>query len=348
MFATALFSATIAASTMFVSADEIEGTPAKAESVLPVLPAQLKGARPATSVAGNTRQEKFQPETRALLSDKANRNIRWQPWEYRSAFSASVLEQLQKKIKAGTIKLGEVSIEESDTLYDAVEKGAEKRIPELVQALQSGKLDLSKGKDFKLAVYTYRHNYADNGLFQLYVSGTVTFETKYVRPPVPGQDYPFMDIQALQYEFEDPDFSDGRDEERKKESQKITLWRGAVVRVDAEGTVENVAGSIAGVKVGVFDKDGKGGTEVKNDPFSDWELASVLKRDAYDPAKAKDDRPPYVHPADRLEKVEKLTDETEPEKLGVKPSTPVTGDTYKYNGPRSTYRFSRFLLGNGR
>jgi hypothetical protein len=317
--AIALFSATLVAGAQFVSAEELDG------------------ALPATPVAGLTKQENPQPQTRALLTTDANRNIRWQPWEYRSAFSASVLEQIQKSINDGVIKLGVASIYENETLYKAVKEGADKGIPALDDAFRTKKIDLDKmneNKNFKLAVYTYRHNYADTGLFQLYVSGTIEVNNK-----IPKKEYPFKDIQAIQYEFEDPDSIEGL-----RASQKITLWRGAVVRVNAEGIVENVAGSIAGVNVGAFDDAGKWvRAEVNKEPFADWELASILKRDAYNPENP--DRPPYVHPSDRLDKVEKLANEAG---LGVQPGIKPVKGKYQYNGPRSSYRFSRFLLGNGR
>ncbi|MDR2345624.1 MAG: hypothetical protein LBE18_06125 [Planctomycetaceae bacterium] len=336
LVAFALFSATLTAFTQFVSAAEEQGK----------LPTAIEGATPATSVAGITKQEDPQPKTKALLTKDANRNIRWQPWEYRNAFSASVLEQLQKGINDGTIPLGEICIYESDTIEAAVKEGAKKGIQVLEDARRTKKLDLSKGKDFKLAVYTYRHNYADAGVFQFYVSGTVTF---YENSP-PNKQYPFKDIQAIQYEFDDPDYTTAAPPEV---TTTITLWRGAVVRVNAEGIVTNTAGSIAGVKVGTFveekDNDGKPITkwvaaEVNAVPFADWELASVLPREAYDPAKAVD-RPDYVHPADRIEKVEKLADEAG---LGVQPGIKPVPNVYQYNGPRSSYRYSRFLFRNGR
>jgi hypothetical protein len=103
------------------------------------------------------------------------------------------------------------------------------------------------------------------------------------------------------------------------------------VRVDAAGTVTNVSGDIAGVQVGAFDKDGVWKkADVKDVPFADWELAPVLPRDAYAPANAKD-RPDYVHPSDRLEKVEKVAGDALP---GTKPAPAK----YNNNGPRSTYR----------
>ncbi|MDR1479144.1 MAG: hypothetical protein LBJ00_09395 [Planctomycetaceae bacterium] len=330
--AVALLSATFIVPPQSVTADELNGA---------IDPKTGAG----TPVAGITKQENPQPKTRALLHENAKREIRWQPWEYRNAFSASVLEQIQKSINEGKIKLGEVNISENDTLFDAVEKGSDLRIPALVEAYNSRKLDLSKGKNFKLAVYTYRHNYADTGLFQLYVSGTVTFDTTEKDPPEQGKEHPFMDIQALQYEFEDPDYTSGKPGKSRHASQTVTLWRGAVVRVNAEGTVENVAGSIAGVNVGAFDKDGKWiKAEVNQDPFADWELASVLKRDAYDPAMAVD-RPDYVHPSDRIKKIEKVANEAG---LGVQPGIQPVPKVYQYTGPRSSYRYTRFLLGNGR
>ncbi|MDR1485167.1 MAG: hypothetical protein LBT09_10130 [Planctomycetaceae bacterium] len=286
-----------------------------------------------------------------MLTTDANRNIRWQPWKYRSAFSASVLEQLQKSINDGTIELGEISIYESDAVEAAVKEGYQKGIAILEEARRTKKLDLSKGENFKLAVYTYRHNYADTGLFQLYVSGTVTFSDPGKRGEK-RREYPFKDIQALQYEFEDPDYVPGKSKDEGN-SVTITLWRGVVVRVNAEGIVTNTAGTIAGVNVGAFveekDKDGKVvakwvKAEVNAVPFADWELASVLKRDAYDPANP--DRPTYVHPSDRLESVKKLADEAG---LGVQPGTKPAPAVYQYNGPRSSYRYTpRFLFGSGR
>jgi hypothetical protein len=265
-------------------------------------------------------------------------------------------------IDDGTIELGEVDIYESETVFAQVKNGANKGIRSLVNAFNTGKLNLSEKKGLKLAVYTYRHNYADTGLYQLYVSGTL----KYGKPDegVPGIEYPFKDIQAIQYEFEDPSYT--RPKWDPPAEVEIILWRGVVVRVDAEGKVTNVAGSIAGVNAGSFDAKGNWvKAEVKDKPFAAWELASVLKRDAYDPDNGKD-RPEYVHPFDRPEVVPKgtidakyvtkITDGSIPDpKVNtriiidtntVKPSVKPRIGTYRYNGPRSSY--SRLLFGNGR
>lgn len=259
-----------------------------------------------TPVAGVTRQEDPQPATRATLTTDANRKIRWEPWEYRSAFSASVLEQVQNKIDKGEIKLGTVSIEENESLITAVQKGAGNGIKVLQDALESGEFDVDAlAKNFKLKVWTYRHNYGDKGLYQLYVSGVFKVHVgDTIKKCVCENELPFHDIQAIQYEFDDPDYANGGTSKIVPVYAEVELYRGAVVYVDAKGVVQ-VAGNEGGVDVGFFDvneETGRAGkwnqVPVNPAPFAEWELASVLPRAAYDPAAAKD-RPPYFHPADR-------------------------------------------------
>ncbi|GHT46946.1 hypothetical protein FACS189454_08870 [Planctomycetales bacterium] len=325
--AIALFSATLFAVTSSVSAEEFDG------------------ADPATPVAGITKQVTPQPQTRALLDKDANRNIRWEPWEYRSAFSASVLEQIQELINNGGITLGKVYANESDDLRKAIEKGAKDGIPELREAWEhkNKELDLDKvipsesKKNFKLRVFLYRHNYTDTGLFQLYVSASYTFGYTTETPAVKGSQDTFKDIQGLQYEFDDPNSDPGEKGSEKSATQEITLWRGVVVRVDATGKVTNVAGDIPGVQVGAFNKDGVWTkVDVKADSFADWELAPVLRdRAAYAPNNVKDHV--YVHPKDRLKPDNKLAAEDDASVLapvGIKPAPA----RYNSNAPRSTYR----------
>ncbi|MDR3232831.1 MAG: hypothetical protein LBT46_04065 [Planctomycetaceae bacterium] len=268
--------------------------------------AQRAGLTPRTPVAGVTRQEDPQPATRAALTTDANRKIRWEPWEYRSAFSASVLEQIQDKIDKGEIKLGTVSIEENESLFKAVQEGAKNGIKALQDALESGEFDIDAlAKSFKLKVWTYRHNYGDKGLYQLYVSGIFQVHVGDTIKRCPcDAELPFKDIQAIQYEFDDPDYANGGNSKIVPVYACVELYRGAVAYVDAKGFV-TVTGNEGGVDAGYFDADEKTAkpgkwnqVPVNPAPFAEWELASVLPRDAYNPAAAKD-RPPYFHPSDR-------------------------------------------------
>jgi hypothetical protein len=346
---------------------------------LPVItPGQLN-QRERRPVAGVTRQEDPQPANKlTTLSEDANRLIRWQPWVYRSAFSASVIEQIQSKINTKKISLGKIDTTTGDivvaesvdgcgkvtyrltrkTLHClggksvvstpsdsvktySIEEAIDAKIIKAEYVDKDGYLDLDKyAQNFKLRVWTYRHNYTDTGLYQLYVSGEFQLDSDKLTVRKIRKGYrvpPLKDIQALQYEFDEPQVVEGNDiivdvEDVVKEPIDVQIWRGVVVRVNARGEVtvvgiENadkaaidkgteeykdakpgreVTTNPAGVNTGLWYPNGKSPADgytwhfdtVLASPVADWEYAPPLPRDAYDPTEAKD-RPPYFHPYNR-------------------------------------------------
>ena len=235
-----------------------------------------------------------QPVTNNFLAEDANRLIRWQGWLDVDAFSASVLEQMQKQLETGAIQLGEFKRNDPSVIaIDRDGNNAKSSLPETFS------LDPKRAKFY---VWLYRHNYTDTGLYQLYVS---------IKEPGSGtvpQGHPYRDIQSLGYEFGPPSFSDG------KSGIDIEIWRGAVVRVNARGALVKVGvegwdnrdfgtiGNVAGVIPGTT-QDMSKEEDVKAAPVSDWERAPKLPADwnpiggKYIPTDATG--PEYVEPLER-------------------------------------------------
>ena len=230
-----------------------------------------------------------QPATEATLTVDANRLIRWQGWLDVDAFSASVLEQMQKQVENDEIGLGTFTLEEP-----SIAKAVADAQKEVLGFVMNDNLNEDMGEvmtDVKLYVWTYRHNFTDTGLYQLYVSakgkiligeGLVPWKTK----------VPHRDIQSLGYEF-GRDLLD-KDHVHKEIFADVEIWRGAVVRVDARGAIELV-GNEAGAEPLV------GRVEVA--PMSYWERApSLIDNPNYDPKQATG--PKYVAPLDRKEVIQ--------------------------------------------
>ena len=151
-----------------------------------------------------------QPVTDNLLTTDANRLIRWQGWLDVDAFSASVLEQMQKQLNDGKIQLGTFDASE-EGIAAILDKYAAKDplFYERNRKIFEEGITLKKPKFY---VWLYRHNYTDTGLYQLYVSvkGTITIVTPYGVPPTK---HPYRDIQSLGYEFGPENWSPNPDRE---------------------------------------------------------------------------------------------------------------------------------------
>jgi len=229
------------------------------------------------------------------LAEDANRLIRWQGWLDVDAFSASVLEQMQKQLGNG-IETGKFTIAE-DSINAAIEN-AKKEIRGFVENenLKTGGEGFSDLTKVKFYVWTYRHNYTDTGLYQLYVSvkGPMLIGKGY-GPPDPEKLIPHRDIQSLRYEFGSDIYGGGGGAVQKDIYANVEIWRGAVIRVDAKGAI-----TVVGNEAGVITIDNKG---VERAPISDWERApSLAGNQNYDPKKATGAE--YVEPLERAIAIE--------------------------------------------
>lgn len=229
-----------------------------------------------------------QPATDATLTDDANRLIRWQGWLDVDAFSASILEQMQKQLGNG-IEIGTFTTAEP-AIANAVNTATAEAQRNSCSFLKNDNLD--KGGEVltepTLYVWTYRHNYTDTGLYQLYVSvkGKMKIGKTNAKTPQPIF---HKDIQSLRYEFG----KNGKGEDSEQWHDQIAtieIWRGAVVRVNAKGEIE-----VVGNEAGVITNDGSG---VEKAPIIDWERAPSLENnDNYKPQAATGAG--FVEPLDR-------------------------------------------------
>jgi hypothetical protein len=143
--------------------------------------------------------------------------------------------------------------------------------------------------DVKLYVWLYRHNFADTGLYQLYVSAKGKM--------LIGQDFelakwthPHRDIQSLAYEFGPNDRDDGL--VQCDVCADVEIWRGAVVRIDATGAIK-----VVGNEAGAVTIEG-----VAQAPMSDWERAPSLENNShYNPKRATGAA--FVEPLDRVVRI---------------------------------------------
>jgi hypothetical protein len=232
------------------------------------------------------------------LAEDANRLIRWQGWLDVDAFSVSVLNQMQKKLESdvnaftGSFDITEPAIAEA-VMKARMEAKANGWDFEMNPNLEEG-----VGANFEntpiLYVWTYRHNFTDSGLYQLYVSvkgkmdiGTmcgIRMEPRH-NPPVR---YP--DIQALNYEFSGDDCDCGCRGSTKVPVQfcetvfaNVEIWRGAVAKVNSFGELE-IVGNAGGV---IPDYPDYTRETVKAAPMCDWEHApSLLGNPNYNPKAA--------------------------------------------------------------
>ena len=246
-----------------------------------------------------------QPVTLATLTPNANRLIRWQGWLDVDAFSASILEQMQKQVANGSIDVGKFTLAEPSINKAVVHA---QRNPDVLNfKMNDNLLEKGNGENFKgnvaLYVWTYRHNFADTGLYQLYISvkGKMEIGTGQiiVRDPGSIEIRPHRDIQSLRYEF-GSDLSHTIPGVEKIVpiviDADVEIWRGAVVRVNARGELELV-GNEAGVVVGPKDDEA-----VESVPISAWEVAPSLEGNKnYNPKCATG--PKYVEPLERAKAI---------------------------------------------
>lgn len=232
-----------------------------------------------TPVAGFSPNLAFpQPATKATLYEGANRLIRWEGWLDVDAFSVSVLNQMQKQLGKG-IEVGSFTIAEpsiADAVFQAETNPAYRNFK------KNENLEEDAGANFEgtptLYVWTYRHNYTDTGLYQLYISaqGRMDIGTALIKKSREW-DLPHKDIQALRYEFSG-DGSDGRDEwVQIPVYAPVEIWRGAVAKVNAKGELE-IVGNEAGVRAGLHNPENPNEPDeiVEAFPLCDWEQAPSL------------------------------------------------------------------------
>ena len=239
--------------------------------VVPAKPVYSAGLSPQLAIP--------HPKTDATLNTDANRLIRWEGWLDVDAFSVSVLAQMQKQIGNG-FELGTFTLDEQ-SIARAVRKA--KNDPKNVEFTMNENLEV--GESFvegsvKLYVWTYRHNYGDTGLYQLYVSarGKMLIGTALRLVTKPGNEIPHDDIQALVYEFG----SNGSTPDEEiivpyDVYDDVEVWRGAVVRFTTAGVI-NYIGNEAGLKAE---------PQPEPQPLSDMEIApSLICNPSYKPKDA--------------------------------------------------------------
>ena len=224
-----------------------------------------------------------QPETMATLTPDANRLIRWQGWLDVDTFSVSVLNQMQKQL-GREIPIGRFTIAEPGILEAVKNAKANNPFFRLNPLLEE------EGAMFigtpTLYVWTYRHNFTDTGLYQLYVSAKGKMEIGDGPGPGPGPGHGnpirHKDIQSLNYEFGGDGWRPGKPGLPPPWHPiiiDVEVWRGAVARVNARGELEVVGNEAGVIPLG----DGT----VERIPMSDWELApSLISNPNYNPRRA--------------------------------------------------------------
>jgi len=239
-----------------------------------------------------------QPATKELLTLDANRLIRWQGWLNVDAFSVSVLNQMQKRL--GTdIQLGSYTIAES-----AIAEAVAKTMTRNSTFKMNPNLEIDAGQVFEddtatFYVWTYRHNYTDKGLYQLYVSvkGKMDIGEVYRTYAVPPTRVLHNDIQSLHYEFGNRGYG-GIHGEWVRVIADVEIWRGVVVHVNHKGELV-VAGTqnmddwalpeVGEVPGGLrpLDDEPYVHVPVNPDPVSEWERApSLVRNPNYVPRRA--------------------------------------------------------------
>jgi hypothetical protein len=228
-----------------------------------------------------------QPATKAILARDANRLIRWEGWLDIDAFSVSVLNQMQIQL-GNAIEVGSYTIAEPEIAEAVMNAKARNSTFEM-----NPNLNEDAGQNFEsiptLYVWTYRHNFADQGLYQLYVSakGKMDIGTQTVWKPkyTPGTPGPLhQDIQSLHYEFGDNEGGTPGSSIKMPVTETVfadvEIWRGAVVFVNSRGELE-VAGNEGGVHALEMHQP------VEEAPMSLWERApSLISNPNYDPRRA--------------------------------------------------------------
>jgi len=248
-----------------------------------------------------------QPATAATLERDANRLIRWQGWLNVDAFSGSVLAQMQRQVNGGAIVVGQYTIDEP-----AVAQAVANAMNCNPRFEMNPNLELDGAGEtltgVKLYVWTYRHNHADRGLYQLYVSakGKMNIGTEWVR--LPPEQVLHKDIQSLNYEFGGNLAIEGPLVERPV-IVDIEIWRGAVVTLQPSGAID-IVGNLAEVRT----IDGRA---VLAAPMSDWERApSLIRNPNYNPGTATGTA--YVRPLDRAIQIQGNAVQTRPGNVQVR------------------------------
>jgi len=258
------------------------------------------------------------PQTKATLHKDANRLIRWQGWLDVDAFSASVLEQIQAQfvtqpggIVEGTFTLDEPSI--ANAVADARKKDPDFFVvnPKLAPNAEGEVL-----KEGKFYVWTYRHNVADKGLYQLYVSvkGKMLIGNGRTRGII-SDPVVHKDIQSLRYEFGKDGSQDGEQETLNPVIAEVEIWRGVVVYLNSRG-IMTTAGNEGGVNTSMVVMSNPQAvvpaTPVEPAPPRDWERAPSLEgNDNYKPQEATGAA--FWHPADHKEVVPKAAGDVQQE-----------------------------------
>ena len=245
-------------------------------------------------------QPRTGPELGATLREDANRLIRWQGWLDVDAFSTSIINQMQYQLENGELELGKFTMAEP-SIADAVAE-ARKRDPDHFTINENIRLgaDGETLHNPKFYVWLYRHNVADTGLYQLYISVTGNLpvgHTSQTGDPIVVPE-PHLDIQSLSYEFS-PNGSRVDGDGRTRLFPYVPLveiWRGAVVRLNAKGEVTFV-GNEAGAVVAEKDRP------IESVPVKLWERApSLVGNPHYDPKSATGAG--FVDPLDRTTQVD--------------------------------------------
>ena len=253
------------------------------------------------------------------LDAGANRLIRWQGWQDVDAFSASVLEQMQRQVNAGELAVGTFTMDEP-SIAAAVSKaqvggssvavgtctsrcGVKTAVSKAQAAIPGFEVNPklkedgeSFAGDVTLWVWTYRHNYTDTGLYQLYVSvtGKILIGKGWIAKSW-SEEILHNDIQSFRYEF-GPGFVKGGENLIEQDIYaEVEIWRGAVAEVNARGEL-TVVGNEGGVETP---------ESVEAAPIAAWEVApSLIGNPTYNPKAATG--PKYAHPADHIYTVRKL------------------------------------------
>jgi len=264
-----------------------------------------------------------QPATMELLKRDANRLIRWQGWLDIDAFSVSILNQMQKRL--GTdIQLGSYTIAES-TIAEAVAKAVTNNSTfKMNPNLEIDAGQMFEGNTATFYVWTYRHNYTDKGLYQLYVSvkGKMDIGEEYRTYTVPPTQVLHNDIQSLYYEFGNlGPHGGGIHGEWARVIADIEIWRGVVVHVNNKGELI-VAGTqnmddwalpgVGEVPGGLrpLDDEPYVHVPVNPDPVSEWERApSLICNPNYDPKRATGAA--FVEPLERAISIRENTEQKE-------------------------------------
>jgi hypothetical protein len=288
-----------------------------------LLTAGTASAKKRTPVAGFSPSfAKPQPATPATLYENANRLIRWQGWLSVDAFAMSILEQMQKRLENGldnSIELGTFTIAEPSINTAILAAKAKDPSFEMNSNLGFDAAGESFDGNVTLYVWTYRHNYTDTGLYQLYVSvqGKMLIG-KGIKTECGGDPILHNDIQALGYEFGRDGYEGWENPYPVDVYANVEIWRGAVVDVNARGILE-----VVGNEAGVIPYKGSE-EDVQAAPVSAWERApSLICNENFNPQSALGI--PYVTPLERNIRIweNKMQKETGDVRTRVKVTSPV-------------------------